>query len=379
MTTTNSLRAAVIGVGHLGQHHARILSSMSGVEFVGVVDQRVDQSQKIAAQFHCRAFSDPADVLDLVDAVVIAVPTRYHRQVATPFLARGVHALIEKPLAINSEQGAALLELARASGAILQVGHIERFNPIFRAARDSGFQPRYINAERLSTYTFRSTDIGIVHDLMIHDLDLVLSLVPAAVRSVSAVGLAVLGELEDIAEARIEFEDGTVASLSASRVSYQPVRKMRLWANEGYMSMDFAAKTATVLRPSEELRRGNLQLQGVDLAVPDRIREHLFGTILEVDHLKRSDREPLALEIEDFLGAIREKRSPLVSGDAGFRALQLADQIVQSIQSHQWEPATSSTLKGPHLPPFRSSSVRDPVASESQSSDNPSRINSRDL
>ena len=174
------------------------------------------------------------------------------------------------------------------------MGHIERFNPALRALDRLPIRPKYITAERLSTYTFRSTDIGVVLDLMIHDLDLLLSMIAAPVRSVAAVGLSLFGEREDVANARIEFDDGSVANLTASRASYAAVRKMRIWGAEGYASLDFAAKQATLVRPSEQLKRGRLDLDGVDLSQPAAIKDHLFGKILRVDQVPydSADRWP---------------------------------------------------------------------------------------
>ena len=187
----------------------------------------------------------------------------------------------------------------------MQVGHIERFNPALRALEQLPIRPKYVSAERLSTYTFRSTDIGVVLDLMIHDLDLLLSLITAPVRSVAAVGVSLFGDHEDVANARIEFEDGSVANLTASRASYTPTRKMRIWGAEGYASLDFAAKKATLVRPSEQLKRGRLDLEGVDLSQPAAVREHLFGKVLRVDKVEPEPLEPLALELADFVSAAR--------------------------------------------------------------------------
>ena len=234
------LRVGVVGVGHLGQHHARILSAMPGVELVAVADARADQAQAVAARCGTTFLSDFRAMLDLVDAVTIAVPTVLHREVASPFLLRGIATLVEKPMAATAAESEQIVEDARAGGAVLQVGHIERFNPALRALEQLPIRPKYVSAERLSTYTFRSTDIGVVLDLMIHDLDLLLSLITAPVRSVAAVGVSLFGDHEDVANARIEFEDGSVANLTASRASYTPTRKMRIWGAEGYASLDFA-------------------------------------------------------------------------------------------------------------------------------------------
>ena len=309
------LRVGVVGVGHLGQHHARILASLPDVELVAVVDSRPEQAQTIADKFGTRAVSDYRQLLDRIDAVSIAVPTMLHREVAGTFLSRGIPTLVEKPLASSLAEAELLVSLSHATGALLQVGHIERFNPALSALHQMAIRPKYISAERLSTYTFRSTDIGVVLDLMIHDIDLVLSLVSAPVRSVSAVGVSLFGEHEDVANARVEFENGTVANLTASRASYTALRKMRIWSTEGYASLDFAAKSATLVQPSDEFLSGRLDLDGVDLSQPMAVKEHLFGKVLRVDQVQTAGREPLALEIEDFVHALRGGTRPRVGGD----------------------------------------------------------------
>ncbi len=226
------LRLGVVGVGHLGQHHARILASIPGVELVGVADADAGRAAAVAAKCGTTALPDYRQLLDAVNAVTVAVPTFLHREVAGAFLARGIATMVEKPMAGTLAEAEQLAALARVSGAVLQVGHIERFNPALDALGQLPIRPKYITAERLSTYTFRSTDIGVVFDLMIHDLDLLLSMIAAPVRSVAAVGLSLFGEHEDVANARIEFEDGSVANVTASRASYTAVRKMRIWARK---------------------------------------------------------------------------------------------------------------------------------------------------
>jgi predicted dehydrogenase len=362
------LRVGVVGVGHLGQHHARILAAMPGVELVGVVDARPEQAQAVAASCRTSALFDFRPLLESVDAVTVAVPTSLHRQVATPFLERGIATLVEKPMAASLADSEKLVQQARSSGALLQVGHIERFNPALQALEQLPIRPKYLAAERLSTYTFRSTDIGVVLDLMIHDLDLLLSLVAAPVRSVAAVGVSLFGEHEDVANARIEFEDGSVASLTASRASFTPIRKMRIWGAEGYASLDFAAKGATFVRPSEQLKRGRLDLEGIDLSQPAAVREHLFGKVLRVDRVQAAPGEPLALdlELENFVAAARGMAPPRVSGADALRAIRLADQVLRSLNGHRWQaeptaqPAAAaeggSVLRGPHV--WRRKSLR---------------------
>jgi predicted dehydrogenase len=349
------LRVGVVGVGHLGQHHARILAAMPDVELVGVVDVSSGRARTVAAQCATAALDDYRLLVDAVDAVTIAVPTSLHREVAGPFLARGVATLVEKPMAGTMAEAEQLATIARATGAVLQVGHIERFNPALRALDALPIRPKYISAERLSTYTFRSTDIGVVLDLMIHDLDLLLALIAAPVRSVAAVGVSLFGELEDVANARIEFDDGSVANVSASRASYAAVRKMRIWGAEGYASLDFAAKRATLVRPSEQLRRGRLDLDGVDLSEPATVKEHLFGKVLRVDQVEGVAGEPLALELENFVRAAQGRERPRVSGEDALRTMRLADQVLRSLEGHRWDAGTVAAAAPP--PPSEAGSV----------------------
>ncbi len=351
------LRVGVVGVGHLGQHHARILAAMPGVRLVGVADADTARASTVAARCQTSAFADYRDLVDRVDAVTVAVPTVMHREVAVAFLARGISTLVEKPMAGTLAEAEQIAAVARHTGAVLQVGHIERFNPALRALDDLGVRPRYINAERLSTFTFRSTDIGVVHDLMIHDLDLILSMVDAPVQSVAAVGVGVFGEHEDVANARIEFADGTVANVTASRASYHAVRKMRVSGAEGYVSLDFAARQATLVRPSDQLRRGRPDLEGVDLSQPAAIKDHVFGKMLRLDRVPYEGTEPLALELEDFIAAARGEGRPRVGGEDGLRVMRLADLVLKSLEAHRWDaastpiPAISESgmpLQGPH-------------------------------
>jgi predicted dehydrogenase len=342
MTTSRQLRMAVVGVGHLGQHHARVLAGIPGVTLVGVVDARPEQARAVAERTGTRVWDDYRDLLDQVDGVSVAVPTCLHREVAGAFLARGVATMVEKPLAASYVDAESLVKLAQSSGTILQVGHIERFNPALAALEGMELRPRYIAAERLSTYTFRATDVGVVFDLMIHDIDLVLSMVAAPVRSVAAVGVSVFGGHEDIANARVEFEDGCVATITASRASYQATRKMRIYGLEGYASLDFATKQGTIVRPSEQLRQGELDLEGLDLSQPAAIKERVFGKILRVDKVQTEGREPLALELEDFVRAVRGEAPPRVSGVDALRAMGLADQILLSLRSHDWDGVNTS-------------------------------------
>jgi predicted dehydrogenase len=356
----NPIRVGVVGVGHLGQHHARILATMPGVQLVGVADASPERAVAVATRCRTAAFSDFRRLLPALDAVVVAVPTALHRSIAGAFLERGIATLVEKPMAATLADAEQLVALADATSAVLQVGHIERFNPALQALDRMVIRPKYIDSERLSTFTFRSTDIGVVLDVMIHDLDLILAMIAAPVRSVAAVGVSVFGEHEDVANARIEFDDGSVANVTASRASELAVRKMRIWGAEGYASLDFAARQAKLIRPSESLRRGRLELDGLDLSQPAAIKEHVFGKVLRVDRVACEGPEALALELEDFVSAARGATRPRVGGEEGLRAMRLADQVLCSLESHRWDgasipapaaqaPESVSVLQGPHV------------------------------
>jgi predicted dehydrogenase len=333
---------------------------MPEVDLVAVADSRPEQAQAIAERCGTRALDDYRQLLDQVDAVSIAVPTVLHREVAGTFLSRGIPSMVEKPLASTLAEAELLTSLSRTTGALLQVGHIERFNPAVSALQQLAIRPKYVSAERLATYTFRSTDIGVVLDLMIHDIDLVLSMVSAPVRSVSAVGVGLFGDHEDVANARIEFEDGTVANLTASRASYLVLRKMRIWGTEGYASLDFRTRQATLVRPSDAFLRGELDLDGVDLTQSSAVKDHLFGRVLRIDQVQTSGPEPLAVELEDFIRSVRGESRPRVSGDDALRAMRLADQVLRSLNAHRWDSEVApfsmpvqhlepvSVLRGPH-------------------------------
>jgi predicted dehydrogenase len=340
------LRIGVVGVGHLGQHHARILAAMPDVRLVGVADAGAERAAAVAGRCGTAAFTDYRRLLDIVDAVVVAVPTSSHREVAGAALARGIATLVEKPMAGTLADAEGLAALARDAGAVLQVGHIERFNPALQALEGVELRPKYIHAERTSTFTFRSTDIGVVLDLMIHDLDVVLALIPAPVRSVAAVGVSVFGRHEDMAAARLEFDDGSVADLAASRANDQGVRRMRIWGEPGHATLDFAARQATLIRPSEQLRRGHLDLDGLDLGQPAAVQAHVFGKLLRLDRVAREAPEPLALELDDFVAAARRQSRPRVDGEDGLRAMRLADRVLRSLASHRWEGRCSPSPCG---------------------------------
>jgi predicted dehydrogenase len=305
-----SMRVAVIGVGHLGKHHARILGALPDVELVAVVDINQARAEEIASANQTRALQRATSLLGRVDAVSVAVPTEQHLSVALPFLEAGAGVLVEKPMARSLDEADQMIAAARTSGSILAVGHTERFNPAVEAARPMLRDPRFIEVHRLGTFPERSLDIDVVFDLMIHDLDVVLSLVHSDVESIEAVGVPVLTGRIDIANARIRFANGCIANLTASRISRDRVRKIRFFQPAAYVSIDYAAQKVEMYR----LVKGEgpkPSIEGGDMPVVNE--------------------EPLKRELVDFLDAVKNNRAPVVDGVQGRRALALATEITRQM------------------------------------------------
>jgi predicted dehydrogenase len=305
-----TLRVAVIGVGHLGRHHARILAALPGVELVAVVDTNRARADEIASSCGTAAAYDARDVEGRVDAVTIAVPTESHLRVALPFLRAGAGVLVEKPMARSLAEADAMIAAAAEAGGALAVGHTERFNPAVAAARPLLPDPRFIEVHRLGTFPERSLDIDVVFDLMIHDLDVVLSIVDAEVASIDAVGVPVLTGRVDIANARLRFANGCIANLTASRISRDRVRKIRFFQPSAYLSIDYAAQKVEIYR-LEKGSGATPTIEGGELAV--------------------ATEEPLVRELRDFVAACVARRAPLVTGAEGRRALAVAQQITDKI------------------------------------------------
>lgn len=331
------LRMAVIGAGRLGSFHAQKLAAREDVQVVAVVDPAAEQRSRVAAACGAEPLPHHQELLGRIDAAVVATPTRLHFSVGMDLLQAGIPCLIEKPLASCLAEADQLVALARQKGLVLQVGHIERFNPAFEAALPVVRNPKYIEAVRASPYTFRSTDVGVVLDLMIHDIELVLALTHASVRRVEALGLSVLGGQEDVANARIEFTSGCVASLSACRVGYEPVRRMHIWAPAGFASIDFAARHTRLVRPSPEVLQRRLRLDHVAPEEIEAWKTRLAEEHLPCEQIQFERVDALALEVEDFITSIRHGRSPRVSGQQGRDALAVAEMVLEKISSHVWE------------------------------------------
>lgn len=304
-------RVAVIGVGALGKHHARILAALPDVELVAIVDINEARAREIGGVVNAPAFTNAADVMGRVDAVTVAVPTESHLKVAMPFLERGLGVLVEKPLARNAAEAQQMIDAAAKSGAVFGVGHTERYNPAVEGVRPLLDHPRFIEVHRLGTFPDRSLDIDVVFDLMIHDLDVVLSIVPSDVVAVEAVGVAVLTPKPDIANARLKFASGCIANITASRISKDRVRKIRIFQRDAYLSVDYAAQEVERWR----LVKGNGPMPAID------------GGKLEI-----AQEEPLKRELADFVSAVRDKRAPRVTGADGLRAIELAQRITDEME-----------------------------------------------
>jgi predicted dehydrogenase len=324
------LRLAVIGVGHLGKEHARILSGMPEVELVGVADVNADQAQAVARRLGTRAYTEYWPLLNLVDAATVAVPTSCHAAVAAEFLSRGIPLLVEKPLAAALSDAEALVAQAAGHGALLQVGHIERFNGAFEELSRRPLRPKYISCERLGPFTGRSTDIGVVLDLMIHDLDLLLALVRSPVRAVEAVGVSLFGAHEDVANARLHFANGCIADVTASRASPTPSRRMHVWGPEGYARVDYRQRRLLLAQPGEPLRR-----RGAG-GLPRLTGDAAAGCFEFLD-LDCSQGDQLTRELRHFIECVQTGATPRVSGLQGRDALALAGRVLDSLRTHSWE------------------------------------------
>lgn len=305
MENQKKLRCGVIGVGYLGQHHARIYSELEKTELVGIYDSSAERAAEIAAKFGCKVFSSIEALADATDALSVVVPTDRHTEVAIPLLKRGCHLLIEKPICTSVEDAQEIARLARENNLTVQVGHIEHFNPVMTFMEEHVSSPKYITADRLAPFNIRGTEVGVVLDLMIHDIGIVLQLANSEVESVEAVGVNVLSKTEDIANARIKFKNGCVANLNVSRVSLKKVREIRLFQEGAYMSLDFMNQSGHIVKVGDE---------GIEkIEVP-------------VDK-----QEPLKAELDSFADCVLNHKSPKVGANLGSLALEIALEIRKQI------------------------------------------------
>jgi predicted dehydrogenase len=339
----SKVKVAVLGVGSLGQHHARLYAELAAsgqIEFAGIYDAHAETARKIAVKTGAKVFNSIADAAAASDALNIVTPTVTHYDIAKQLLVQGKHVLVEKPMTDNTEQAAELVQLAQQNNRVLQVGHVERFNPVFKYLETAAPQPRFIETHRLSPYPARSTDIGVVLDLMIHDLDVVLAFVKSPVTSVDAVGIPVLSKSEDIANARLRFANGCVANLTASRVSPERMRKIRVFsggAMPSYISLDYRAQEGfiyRIARDGEEESSILKKLLAAKLGVgkDSTIVSEFGGKRIVREPVPIAKDEPLKLELQHFVECVREKQTPMVSGASAKAALDLAFEITRLVQ-----------------------------------------------
>jgi len=328
------LKVAVVGVGHLGKEHARVYAEMPGVELFSVVDIQRKQAEKVAQQYNTRYFLNYKDIIDKIQAVSIAVPTKSHYAIAKDFLQHGVHVMIEKPMTGTVLEARELIDISKARGLVLQAGYIERFNPAIAAIKRLSVNPRFIECHRLSPFTFRSADIGVVLDLMIHDIDILLYITNSKVKKFDAVGVNVISDKEDIANVRIQFQNGCVANVTASRVSITPMRKIRLFSEDSYISIDYQKKDALIYKKSPELTLKSLNISDTNVSTIADLKSYVFGDLLKIEHIKMDDYEPLKKELESFVDCIVNHKEPVVSGEEGLRAIEVANDILREIEKN---------------------------------------------
>ena len=335
------LKVAVLGTGSLGKEHARIYSELASagrVTFTGVYDVSAEIARKIAEKYQVRVFTSVEEAANSADALNIVTPTVTHYELAKKLLQQGKHLLVEKPMTDDSAQAGDLVQLAQQYKSVLQVGHVERFNPVFKYLESVASEPRFIEAHRLSPYPARSTDIGVVLDLMIHDLDVVLAFVKSAVVSVDAVGIPVLSKSEDIANARIRFANGCVANLTASRISPERMRKIRVFSGgavTSYVSLDYRAQEGYILRIARDGEEESSLLKKLLRTKDSTIVSEFAGKKIVREPVPIEKQEPLKTELLHFVECVEQQQTPIVSGESAKRALDLAFEITRQIQAQK--------------------------------------------
>jgi predicted dehydrogenase len=346
----NPLRVAVVGTGHLGRIHARLAAALDEIELVAVVDPVEASRSAVAQEVKTRAVADYREVIGDIEGAIVATPTSYHHAIGMDLLSAGVPLLVEKPIALTSGEANDLVSLARQKGVTLQVGHVERFNPALTAVAADVRDPKYIEAARTSGYSFRSTDIGAVMDIMIHDIDVILSLAKSNVVDVQALGISVLGGHEDLATARLTFASGCVAQISASRVSFQQRRTMQIFTSRGSASINFATNEAAVVKPSDEVLRREFRADKLNAEERSYWKEHVFDQLLVRTSRDSQPVNAIQEEQRDFVNAVRTGQAPRVDGAAGRDAVAVAEMILEQIEQHAWD-GSSTGRHGPFAMP----------------------------
>jgi predicted dehydrogenase len=332
-----NLRTAVIGAGKMGAIHAKVYNQLPQCELVAVVDIDANKAQLLADQYHCLASTDCAEIMDKIDAVTIATPTVTHLKLAKIFIKKQIAVLIEKPLAANVREGRKIVALAKKHGTVVAVGHSERCNPVAQAIKRLDIQPKFIEANRISPYPFRSTDVGVVLDVMIHDIDIILSLAAGKIKRVDAVGVNVVEDREDICNARIVFDNGCIANITASRLALKTERKVRVFSRKAYLSVDYLRKSGIIIKADPNINvlkwiKGHKESGDFDMTSVN------WPDLLHIEQLNVDDKEPIRLEQEAFLQAVTDRAcTPEVSAQEGLAALECAQKILASIKKHKWK------------------------------------------
>ncbi|TWT44722.1 Dehydrogenase [Phycisphaerae bacterium RAS1] len=332
----SQLPVAVIGAGHMGRHHVRIYSEMPAARLVAVIDKDIERARQLAEPLGARYCDVLTPEMGDVAAVSVAVPTRWHLEASRPLIERGVGVLIEKPIAGTLGEAREIADLARRHGAVVAVGHTERFNPAVAAVERLGLRAKFVETSRISPFTFRSADVGVVFDMMIHDIDIMLHLMKAQVQRVDAVGVNVLGRHEDIASAWVVCAGGGVANLTASRLALKTERRLRVFCESAYVSLDYQKKVgiAITLDKNVDVLKWARERNIEDLS---QIGAADYSKMVKVEPLVIDASDPLRTELQTFVECVQQKRRPPVSADDGVAAVQLAEQIVESIRQHRWD------------------------------------------
>jgi len=336
-----AIRTAVVGAGRMGAIHARIYQGLPECRLVAIVDSDPTKARALAEKHACRACTACEEILDQVDAVTLSTPTVTHLNLAKVFLTRRIPVLVEKPLATSVSEGRRLVALAHEFDTVVAVGHSERCNPVVQAMRRLAAEPRFIETHRISPFPFRSMDVGVVLDVMIHDIDIVLALVGAPLKRVDAVGVAVIGREEDICSARLVFANGCVANLTASRLALKTERRIRVFTRQAYLSVDYLKKTGSVVRAEanqDMIQWIQTRREAGDLD-PAKVS---WSNLVRVEPLQIDDKEPVRLEQEAFLQAVRDRACrPQVTAEEGLAALACAQRILQRVKRHRLDESHS--------------------------------------
>jgi len=321
----------------MGAIHAKVYNQLPQSDLVAIVDIDAEKAQRLADQYQCLATTDCEEIMDKVDAVTIATPTVTHMKLAKIFIKKKIAVLIEKPLAANVREGRKIVALAKKNSSVVAVGHSERCNPVAQAIKRLNIKPKFIEANRISPYPFRSTDVGVVLDVMIHDIDIILSLAASKINKVDAVGVNVVEDREDICNARIVFDNGCIANITASRLALKTERKVRVFSQQAYLSVDYLRKSGIIIKADPNINvlkwiKDHKETGGFDLTSVN------WPDLLHIEQLDIDDKEPIRLEQEAFLQAITDRaRTPEVSAQEGLAALECAQKILTSVRKHKWK------------------------------------------